>query len=130
VDLNNGRVTFIDEKGQDATCKYSHGPDKDWFTWCTDSGRLTLEWPNGHPFSPNPPTSVLGPGCKHPSVRVANTTPTSYKYNVTLTDVNGVDHEVDPKVIIDPGVFSGKFVAALALIAGFGIGFLFARRWR
>ena len=129
VDLKDDRLTFIDEGKNDAVCKHSIGSDKDTFTWCTNtSGRLTLEWPNGDPFNQTPSIPLNGPGCMQ-AVQVTNTAPGSYKYNVILTDVNGVDHGVDPKVIIDSGRPIFTIWLPLAVIAGFGIGFLAGRVW-
>jgi hypothetical protein len=125
VELQNGKVTFTDENGKDATEKHSRGKDKDYFKWCTNSGRLDFEFPNGHPFY-SPPDSVLGPGCGK-SVQVADPTQHDYKYNITLTDGGGQTHPVDPKVIIDGGLFNIMTILILAIFA-FGAGLWFVRR--
>ena len=73
----------------------------DYLRWYTAYGRLDFEFPNGHPFSPDP-QPITSPGFGN-TVRVVFADPIQTKYNVVLTDSASTEHRVDPKVIIDNG---------------------------
>ncbi len=119
VGLRNGNLTFTDEHGNDADEKHVH--QCDFLRWCTTGAHLTFDFPNGHPFSPDP-TAVNGPGCGD-VVRVRYAVPPVTKYSVTLTDAHGTRHTVDPKVIIDSGMrpkrppTAMKMAGVLAIVA-------------
>jgi hypothetical protein len=113
VDLaENGSFIYTENKG-DAKERHSHRHHGEVFQWTSEVGSLEITFPGGHPFDEHPVPAEAGQ--RTAPVRVRREAELrSYKYDVILTEKNGVEHRDDPLIVIhendgfaDPGMDDG-----------------------
>lgn len=100
VDLNpDGSLVYTEKSTGDAQAKRSHQDAGEVFQWTSNAGSLGITFTGAHPFDQNPITAEAGQ--LTPPVRVPKGAQVgTYKYDVTLTDKNGVKHHEDPVIVI------------------------------
>lgn len=111
VDLaENGSLIYTEKSDGDGEKRHSHRHHGEVFQWTSEVGSLEITFPGGHPFDEHPVRAEAGQ--RTAPVRVRKEAELrSYKYDVILTEKNGVEHRDDPVIVIhetdglvDPGM--------------------------
>ena len=100
VDLaENGSLIYTEKSEGDAEKRHSHRDHGEVFQWTSEVGSLGITFPDGHPFDEHPVPAEAGQ--RTAPVRVQKDAALrSYKYDVILTEKNGVEHRDDPVIVV------------------------------